>query len=121
MLFRKKKEENRKSKVMELNSDNFESFIKSNSNAVVDCYNDHCAPCRRIHPMIYELSEKYEGKIGFGRLNTDYSVEIAVKYGVMGVPTILFFKDGKLVNSMKEVKSMKHLEDAVLKHAEVKE
>ena len=118
MLFGKKRKKE-ESKVPIIDADKFDDFIGSNENAVIDCYNDHCVPCRRIHPMIEELSEKYP-QIAFGKLNTDYSVEVAVRYGVMSVPTILIFKKGKLVASMKEVKSLKHLEDEILKHTEVK-
>ncbi len=117
MLFKRKKEE--KSQVPIVDAERFEEFISVNM-AVIDCYNDHCVPCRRIHPMIEELSRKYEGKVRFGKLNTDYSVEIAVKYGVMSVPTILFFKNGELKGSMKEVKSIKHLEEEMLKAMEAK-
>ena len=118
MLFGKKRKKE-ESKVPIIDADSFNEFIGSSENAVIDCYNDHCVPCRRIHPMIEQLSEKYP-KIAFGKLNTDYSVEVAVRYGVMSVPTILMFKKSKLIASMREVKSIEHLEKEILEKLEVK-
>lgn len=67
---------------------------------VVDFWAPWCGPCQMIAPALEELATDYDGKVKFAKLNTDENRDIAVKYGIMGIPTIKVFKGGDEVGSM---------------------
>jgi len=90
--------ENEKGLVLELNSKNLEDAIKNNPALVVDCWAPWCGPCRMMSPVIEELATDLKGKITFGKLNTDENQDIATRYQVQAIPTLLIFKDGKLAD-----------------------
>ena len=90
--------ENEKGLVLELNSKNLEDAIKNNPSLVVDCWAPWCGPCRMMSPVIDELATDLKGKITFGKLNTDENQDMAAKYQVQAIPTLLIFKDGKLAD-----------------------
>ena len=85
------------SKPVEINDADFEEFIKANQKVVVDCWAAWCAPCRMLAPTIDELaSEKPD--IKFDKLDVDKNRAVPGKYGIMSIPTLLYFKDGQLVD-----------------------
>lgn len=84
--------------VLEVNGANIEELVKSNPSLVVDCWAPWCGPCRMMSPVIDELAADYKGKITFGKLNTDLNQDIAAKYEIQAIPTLLIFKDGKLAD-----------------------
>jgi len=86
--------------VTELTDSTFDGFIDNNSIAVVDCWAPWCGPCRRMGPIIEELSKDLEGRAGVGKLNTDENQAISVRFGIRAIPTILIFKDGVLVETL---------------------
>ncbi len=65
---------------------------------VVDCWAPWCGPCRMIHPIVDELAKEMQGKVVFGKLNVDNNQATATKYGIMSIPSLLVFKEGKLVD-----------------------
>lgn len=65
---------------------------------VVDCWAPWCGPCRMIHPIVDELAKEMQGKVVFGKLNVDNNQATAAKYGIMSIPSLLVFKEGKLVD-----------------------
>jgi len=83
--------------VTEVNDETFESFVADNKHAVIDCWAAWCGPCRMLSPVIEELSQE-RGEVAFGKLDVDQNRSTPTKYGIMSIPTILYFKDGKLVN-----------------------
>jgi len=85
-------------KYVELNKDNFEETIKNNAVVMVDFWAPWCGPCRMIAPIVEELAEDYEGKAVIAKVNTDENPEIAAQFGIRSIPTILFFKNGELVD-----------------------
>ena len=87
------------SKYIELTKENFDEVV-SNGVSLVDFWAPWCGPCRMIAPVIEELAEDYEGKANICKVNTDEQQEIAVKFGIRSIPTILFFKDGEIVDQM---------------------
>lgn len=76
----------------------FESFIKKYPKVVVDCWAPWCGPCRMLSPTIDAISKEMKGSVAFGKLNTDENFGVAGKYKIMSIPTLLFFKDGQLVD-----------------------
>ena len=83
--------------VQEVNDTNFDQFIRDAPVPVlVDVYADWCMPCKAIEPIIKSLSQKYAGKMIFVKLNADYNPRTAGKYQMFSIPTLMFFKDGKL-------------------------
>jgi thioredoxin 1 len=67
---------------------------------VVDFYADWCPPCRMMDPAVETLAGEFAGKVKFGKLNVDSNQEIAIRYGVMGIPTLGLFRGGKLVDRL---------------------
>ena len=86
-------------KYIELNNENFEETVK-NGVSMIDFWAPWCGPCRMIAPVIEELAEEFEGKANICKVNTDEQQEIAVKYGIRSIPSILFFKNGEMVDQM---------------------
>lgn len=87
--------------VIELNIKNWEEEIeKSDIPVLVDFWADWCFPCKMIEPLIKNLSKKYKGRIKFGRLNVDENPSIAQKYEVMAIPTLILFKQGKILDRL---------------------
>ena len=85
--------------VVELSQDNFENeALKSDTPVLVDFWAAWCGPCRLIAPVLEELSSEYAGKAKIGKLNVDDHPQIAGRYGVMNIPTLLLFKGGKEVD-----------------------
>jgi thioredoxin 1 len=67
---------------------------------MVDFWAPWCAPCRMVSPTVEELAKEYQGRMKFLKLNTDENPDIASKYNIMGIPTLMFFKDGRSVDSI---------------------
>lgn len=80
---------------------NFQSdVLKSEQPVVVDFWAPWCGPCRIVSPTIEELAKEYEGKVKVGKLNVDDNPQTAQTYGVMSIPSVLFFKNGQPVKTM---------------------
>ena len=85
--------------VADLTDQNFEDeVLKSDLPVVVDFWAPWCGPCRMIAPMTEKLSEEYKDRIKFCKLNVDDNPQMAMKYGVMSIPLLLFFKGGEKVD-----------------------
>jgi len=78
----------------------FEEFVKRYPKVVVDCWAPWCGPCRMLSPTIDSLAKDHRGKVVYGKLNTDENFATAGKYKIMSIPTLLFFKNGQLVDKM---------------------
>ena len=99
---------------LELNNDNFqEKVINNNGVALVDFWAEWCGPCRLIGPVVEELSKEYDGKATIGKLNVDDNREIAAQYGIMSIPTLLFFKNGQIVDKQVGVVSKSDLKKKI--------
>jgi thioredoxin 1 len=86
---------------LELNLNNFVDTIKNNKVVMVDFWAPWCGPCRMIAPIIEELAEEYKDKgVVVAKVNTDENQEIAMQFQIRSIPTVLFFKNGELVDGM---------------------
>ena len=92
--------------VKEITEANFEDeVIKSPQPVVIDLWAEWCMPCRMIAPIIEELAQEYDGKVKFGKLNVDENRNIAIRYSIQAIPTLLIFKDGQLVQKFVGLRS----------------
>jgi thioredoxin 1 len=99
-------------KYLDLTAANFDESIKEGI-ALVDFWAPWCGPCRMLAPVIEELAEDFDGKAKICKVNTDEEQDLAVKYGIRSIPTILFFKDGELVDQMVGASSKQVLADKI--------
>ena len=81
-----------------ITSENFESLKNGNLPLVVDLWAPWCGPCRMVGPVISELAAQYDGKVVIGKCNVDDKEDIAAELGVRSIPTILFYKNGEVVD-----------------------
>lgn len=85
--------------------DNFDKeVLNSDIPVLVDFYADWCGPCKIVGPIIDELAVEYEGKAKIGKVNTDENRELAIKYQVMHIPTMVLIKNGEVVERLEGVK-----------------
>ncbi|MEM3508459.1 MAG: thioredoxin [Nitrososphaerota archaeon] len=98
LLFKNIKKEEISNNPIEINNENFNENLQKYNNLIIDFWAEWCAPCKAIAPIIEELAKEYAGKIVFGKINVDENQEIAAKFFIMSIPTLIFFKNGKEVN-----------------------
>ena len=101
--------------VQHFNDSNFDQeVLHSDVPVMVDFYADWCGPCRMVSPVVEELAGQYTGKVKVGKLNVDESSAVARKYNVMSIPTLLFVKNGQVVDqivgALPKDKIQQHLE-----------
>lgn len=77
------------------NDEGFQKALDSGSLVMVDFWATWCGPCRMLAPTVEKLAEQYEGKAIVGKVDTDAQPDLAQRFGIMSIPTVIFFKDGK--------------------------
>ena len=104
--------------MLNITSENFEKeVISSPVPAVVDFFATWCGPCKMLSPIVEELADEYGEKLRFCKVNVDDERELALKFGITSIPTLLFFKNGKLVNTVvgyRDKNQLKEITDALV-------
>ena len=83
--------------IVHFTKESFEKALAEGKPMMVDFWADWCGPCKLLGPVIEGLAEDYDGKVVSGKVNVDDEPELAQKFGIMSIPTVIFFKDGKEV------------------------
>jgi thioredoxin 1 len=104
-------------KVQTLTDGNFEqSVIKSATPVLVDFWAEWCGPCRRLAPTVEELATDYDGRVVVGKLNVDDNPGIAGRFSIRGIPTLLLFKQGQIVEQVVGLADKDSLKKLIEKH-----
>jgi thioredoxin 1 len=87
--------------LIEFTDDNFDTeVLKSNLPVLVDFWAEWCGPCKMIGPIVEEIAGDYAGKVKVGKVNVDFNNQVAMQYGIRGIPALLVFKGGAVANQI---------------------
>jgi len=101
---------------IEFTDDNFEAeVIKSDKPVLVDFWAVWCSPCQMVSPIVEEIGRDYADRLKVGKVNVDQNSKTASQYGIMSIPSLLFFKDGKVVDQVIGAVPKEHLKEKVNK------
>ncbi len=100
--------------VLKLTEENFEKEVmQSEKNVIVDFFATWCGPCKMMSPIIDEIAEELGDSVKVGKIDTDENLELAQKFGIMSIPTIMIFKNGSVVKTFVGVTSKSEIIDSI--------
>jgi len=104
-------------KVLELNVNDFDQEVMSSDRlVVVDFWAQWCGPCKILSPIMDNLSETFENKVKIAKVNVDEQPELTTRFKIMSLPTILFFKDGEIIEKIVGMRNEADLQKTIEKH-----
>jgi thioredoxin 1 len=104
---------------VEITTENFEQeVLQSDVPVLVDFWADWCMPCKMVEPVLDEMSEEYDGTLKIARLNVDEQGDLAARYNVVSIPTLLLFKDGEIAGQQIGAAPRDRLDKLVQPHME---
>jgi thioredoxin 1 len=106
------------SSATEVKDSTFDDFVKANKIVIIDCWAPWCGPCRSLAPIIEDLAKEFEGKIVFGKLNTDENESIPMRFNISAIPTLLVFKNGEMVDRIVGAGNKEFMKAKFAKHLE---
>ena len=100
--------------VKEFTDDNFDAeVLKSSQPVLVDFWAEWCMPCRMLAPTIDKIAESYAGKVKVGKVDTDSNREVAIKYQISAIPTVILFKNGQVAQKFVGLKQEREFKEAI--------
>ena len=93
-----------------------QEVLKSETPVLIDFWAEWCGPCRMIAPLVDQIAEKYAGKVRVGKVDADPNQGILMRYGIMGIPTLMLFKNGEVVERIVGFMPINVLEPKIVRH-----
>ena len=98
---------------LQVTDENFKEVLNSGKPLVLDFWAPWCGPCKMVSPIVDELAEAYADKVNIGKMDVDSNNDVCVEFGIRNIPTLLFFKDGQLVDKQVGAASKAQLADKI--------
>lgn len=98
---------------VKITNENYESYKNGSLPLVIDFWATWCGPCRMVAPIIEELANEYEGKVTIGKCDVEEADDIAAEFGIRNIPTIVFMKDGKILDKIVGAASKSKIEEKI--------
>lgn len=98
---------------VKITNENYESYKNGSLPLVIDFWATWCGPCRMVAPIIEELANEYDGKVTIGKCDVEEADDIAAEFGIRNIPTIVFMKDGKIIDKIVGAASKSKIEEKV--------
>ena len=98
---------------VKITNENYESYKNGNLPLVIDFWATWCGPCRMVAPIIEELANEYDGKVTVGKCDVEEADDIAAEFGIRNIPTIVFMKDGKILDKVVGAASKSKIEEKI--------
>ena len=98
---------------VKITNENYESYKNGNLPLVIDFWATWCGPCRMVAPIIEELANEYDGKGTVGKCDVEEADDIAAEFGIRNIPTIVFMKDGKILDKIVGAASKSKIEEKI--------
>jgi thioredoxin 1 len=106
-------------KVQTLTDDNFEQVVNAGQVVLVDFWAEWCGPCRRLAPIVDEIAKEYEGRLVVTKMNVDENPNVPSRFAIRGIPTLLLFKGGQVVEQLVGLSDKAVYQKAIDKHVPV--